>query len=225
MSERTDASEALERLAWSLNYHEGESISVNKLAKKTDLSWATAKKYTQVLERLSRIAPEVNREDDGVSVGSVGDNLACIRDRPETQVIVYLIIHAENKGGSIEPLPIEDHRDVLNRYDATIDHLVDIGWIEINGEQNTIRLTPSGVAQAGQARSKLRNTDLDSPSYGRIIDKGDIVRTSNTHTQSNWATGDYMTDEPSQDTDVEASVGYDSKDYQSSETSDNWIRA
>lgn len=225
MPERTDASEALERLAWTLNYHEDESISVNKLAEKTNLSWATAKKYTQVLERLSRIAPEIKREDEGISVSSVGDNLACIRDRPETQLIVYLITHAENSGSSVESIPIEDHRDVLDRYEATIDHLEDIGWIARDDDEDTIRLTPAGVAQAGQARSKLRNTDVEPPSYGRIIDKGEIVQVRDTEAQSYWASGDYTTDRSTQGTDTGRAVSHKFNDYQSGSTSDNWIPA
>jgi len=225
MSERTDASEAIERLAWTLNYHEDEPVSVNKLAEKTNLSWATTKKYTQVLERLSRIAPGIKRADNGIAVNSVGDNLACIRDRPETQLIVYLIIHAENKGNSIDPIPIGEHRDVLNRYEATIDYLEDVGWIAIDSEENTIRLTPSGVAQAGQARSKIRNTDIELPSYGRIVEKGDIIQTSDANAQSYWASGDYATDRATQASGVKKSVGYNSDGYQSDSASDNWIPA
>lgn len=225
MKERTDASDALERLAWTLNYHENEPVSVNKLAEKTNLSWATAKKYTQVLERLSRISPGIKLGEDGISVNSVGENLASIRDRPETQLIVYLIIHAENNGGSVEPISIDEHRDVLDRYPTTIDNLEDIGWIAINDQEGTIQLTPAGVAQAGQARSKLRNTDIELPSRTQIVEKGDIVRTRATDTTSEWASGDYKKNRTTHGAMGGASATYNTGEYQSDGTSENWISA
>jgi len=223
MSERTDPSDALERLAWTLNYREGETLSVNELANKTDLSWATAKKYTQLLERLSRISPSIETTDDGVSVNSVGDNLACIRDRPETQLIVYLLTHAEFAGGAREPFSIENHRDVLSRYEETLSRLQDIGWVEVDENENTIRLTPTGLSQAGPARSKLRNTNVESPSVVEVADKGEIIRTSDAATKSNWASGDYATDQTTQGTGIGSSPSYNN-DFESANSSDNWSR-
>lgn len=215
MTERTEASVALERLAWTLNFHEGETVSVNKIAEKTNLSWATANKYIQVLERLSRIAPELSRDDSGVLVKSVGDNLASIHNRTEIQLIVYLIIHAENKGGSIEPILIEEHTDVLARYDTTIERLLEIGWIEVNNEENSIRLTPAGAAQAGQARSKLRNTDVKTTSFDGIVKKKNVIRLGDIDIPPRWASGDFASESTSQGTGAQTSSGYNPGEYQS----------
>ncbi|WP_143416485.1 hypothetical protein [Halobacterium hubeiense] len=188
MEERTNASEALERLAWTLNFHEDGLISVNKVAEKTDLSWATAKKYTQLLERLSRIAPEVEDVDEGIEVRSIGRTLASLRGQKEPQLLVYLITQAENKGKSTDPISIATHQDVLSRYEETISELREIGWVNVEEESDTISLTPTGVAQAGQIRSQIRNIDSDRSGFGTVVASDDTIIVGNAGDPAPWTT-------------------------------------
>jgi len=186
MDERTNASEALERLAWTLNFHDGGPVSVNNIAEKTNLSWATAKKYTQLLERLSRIAPEVKDSDEGIEVRSVGRTLAGLRGQREAQLLVYLITQAENKGKSTESIAIATHQDVLSRYEEIISELQEVGWVNIDEESGTINLTPTGVAQAGQTRSQLRNTESNRSVFGTIVAPDDTVIVGNANGPAPW---------------------------------------
>lgn len=167
MSSRTDAENALERLAWTLNFHRGESISINKLANKTGLSWATAQKYTTLLEVLNRIAPRISVGEDGVTVRNVGENLKSLQKQKDLQLLIYLLTHAEIEGGPMEPLEIEEHSDVFRKYPETIEELKQLGWIEHS--TSTIKLAPVGVAIAGPARSRVRDSGIeDTPKTEEI---------------------------------------------------------
>ncbi|WP_256288279.1 MULTISPECIES: winged helix-turn-helix domain-containing protein [Halobacteriales] len=156
---RTNPSEALERLAWTLNYPRRDPISINELAEKTDLSWATTQKYVQLLETLGRIGPKITIDEDGVVPQQLGENLHDIRDQKDMQLIIYLYTHANIQGSPTEPLDVEKHSEVLEHYDEVIDELAEFGWIELTEE--TIQLTPEGVSIAAPAQSRIRDNDLD----------------------------------------------------------------
>lgn len=155
---RTNPSEALERLAMTLNYPRREAISINELSEKTNLSWATTRKYVQLLETLGRIAPKITVDENGVTPQEMGENLDDIRDQEDIQLIVYLFTHANIEGSPTAPLDIEDHNDVLAQYEETIQELAQLGWIKRNEE--TIQLTPEGISIAGPAYSRIRNKDI-----------------------------------------------------------------
>lgn len=176
MSSRTNPSDALERLAWTLNYHRGETVSINHLAELTDLSWATTQKYTQLLETLARIAPKVTVDTNGVTVDDIGTNLSSIWEQKDIQLIVYLLVHADIKGGPTEQLDYNEHYTVLHQYEQTIDRLEELGWLKRSGD--AIQLTPKGVSIAGPARSKLRNTDTSrgKPTDGKGYRKPPISK-------------------------------------------------
>lgn len=156
---RTNPSEALERLSMTLSYPRREPISINELSEKTDLSWATTKKYVKLLETLGRIAPKVSVNENGVTPKEVGENLYDIGDQEDIQLVIYLFTHSKIQGSPAAPLDVEDHRDVLGQYEGTIDELVELGWIEHTGD--SISLTPEGVSIAGPAYSRIRNKDID----------------------------------------------------------------
>jgi DNA-binding transcriptional regulator YhcF (GntR family) len=158
MNDRTEPTDAIERLAWALNYHQGESISTNKLAKKTGLSWATTKKYVQLLEVLNRIEPDIEVNSDGIMVKKIGDNLGNLKTEKDIQLAIYILQHANIEGETDDTIDKERHAGVLEKYDNTIEELESIGWIATTDE--TIRITPEGAAIAGPAKSKYRNTDL-----------------------------------------------------------------
>ena len=173
MNERTSPSDALERLAWHLNYHAGETVSLNRLSKTTDLSWATVQKYTQLLEALDRITPRVSVTSEGIEVRDRGRNLSRISSMKDIELAIYILIHAEINGGPTEPLSVDDHSEVLEHYGDTIKQLDDIGWIEHNNGE--IRLTPQGIAIAGPARSELRNQDASAKENQIVLQRSRIV--------------------------------------------------
>lgn len=198
MESRTDASEALERLAWALNYQGEEAVSVNELADRTGLSWATTKKYTQLLEVMSRIAPEVNTEDDGITTNKIGKNMESIRREQDQQLLLYLLVHAEANNNPTESIDIGQHESVLGDYEETIEHLCSLGWIERDSNAGTIRLTPRGVSIAGSVRSELRNTDIERPSAQDPTQAEVWVDTHNQVDQKiGWPKADYSDATPS----------------------------
>lgn len=197
MESRTDASEALERLAWALNYQGEEAVSVNELADRTGLSWATTKKYTQLLEVLSRIAPEVKTEDDGITINKIGKNMESIRRERDQQLLLYLLVHAEANDGPTEPLDISQHQSVLSDYEETIDHLCDLGWIERDTDAGTIQLTPKGTSIAGSVRSELRNTDIEHPSTETATQAEVWVDTQQVDQKIGWPRASYSDATPS----------------------------
>lgn len=148
----------------TLNYPRREPISINKLSEKTDLSWATTKKYVQLLETLGRISPKISVDENGVTAKELGDNLHDIRDQDDIQLLIYLFTHARMQGSPTGPLDIEEHIDVLDQYEETIRDLDELGWIEHTDD--AISLTPEGVSIAGPAHSRIRNKDIDTgPKY------------------------------------------------------------
>ncbi|MFK5604768.1 hypothetical protein [Haloferax volcanii] len=159
MSQRTEPTDAIERIAWALNFHSGESVSVNKLAEETDLSWATTKKYAKLLETVSRITPTFSSGDDGIAVKSVGKNLRQLRGQKDIQLLLYVLTQAENSGGPTEAIKISKNADVLSDYEAEIHELHELGLLECDTESGTIRLQPEGIGMVGPVRSQVRNTN------------------------------------------------------------------
>ncbi len=157
MSSRTEPTDAIERLAWALNYHQGDSISTNELANKTGLSWATTKKYTQLLEVLNRISPDIDVSNDGITVNQIGENLDNLKQEKDLQLAIYILQHASINGESDDTIVKEHHSNVLDKYSSTIKELEDNEWIECTDD--TIRITPKGASVAGPARSEYRNTN------------------------------------------------------------------
>lgn len=185
MSSRTEPTDAIERLAWALNYHQGDSISINELADKTGLSWATTKKYSQLLEVLNRISPDIDASSDGITVNKIGDNLDNLQQEKDLQLAIYILQHASINGESDDEIAKERHSDVLEKYSSTIEDLEENGWIECTDE--TIRITPKGASVAGPARSEYRNADQKKSTVVpevKFIDPGDWNEASSAGTNA-----------------------------------------
>lgn len=159
MSGRTSPTDVLERLAWHLNYHVGEKISTNSVAESTDLHWATVKKYSKCLEIIQKIAPHISVEQDGIKIGTQSGLVSELMEAPTTALAVYILNHAEDKGGSTEPLSTSNHSEVLDRYSDTVEKMESLGWISRSGDG--VQLTPLGVGIAGPARSKVVNAQVN----------------------------------------------------------------
>ena len=162
---RTNPSEAIERLAMTLNFPRREPLSINELSEKTGLSWATTQKYVQLLETLGRIAPKVSVDEEGVTPLELGANIYDIQDQKDIRLVIYLFAHAKIEGSPTASLDIEDHSDVLDQYKPVIDELEQIGWIERT--EDTIQLTPEGVSIAGPAYSRIKNQTLETSTNTR----------------------------------------------------------
>lgn len=153
MATRTGAVDALERLAWVLNYHTGETVSINQLATETNLSWATTRKYSSLLERLGTIAPSVSISDEGVSVESVGPVITSMGPQRDRLALLYLFTAAKAQGGLTEELDVSDHEAVLSSFPDELASLETHGLIERT--DGGISLTPAGVSVVAPMRSKL----------------------------------------------------------------------
>jgi len=176
MSERTSPEDAMERIAWHLNYHEGEKVSLNQVSEATDLSWATIQKYTKALEVLNRISPELSVEEDGISVGKMSGNMGRLSDKKNVSVVVYVMLHAEIEGGVTKEISADEHADFFTKHEEEITELKRIGWLEET--ENGVKLTQKGIRIAGQAKSEVRNTDVskDRPETGKVaVDEGGKV--------------------------------------------------
>ena len=160
MSQRTEPTDAIERIAWALNFHSGESVSINRLAEDTDLSWATVKKYTSLLETVSRITPAFDSDNDGIFVKGVGQNLRHLRGQNDLRLLLYIFFQAEISGGPTAPIEISKHSDVLGKFQDEMQELHDLDLIEYDRESDTIRLKPEGIGMIGPVRSEIRNSDL-----------------------------------------------------------------
>lgn len=156
MGERTDPSEALERVAWFLNYHEGDSLSINQIAEATNLSWATAHKYVHTLERLDRISPEITSESGEVTVDERAPAINELFRDEAFALTIFIFDRALSQGDNVttvveyEPIAdaFDDHEDLLNQIDS-------LGWVEQSSDG--VCLTPQGVRVAGPARSRITN--------------------------------------------------------------------
>lgn len=179
MGQRTEPSDAIERIAWALNFHSGESISVNRLAEDTNLSWATVKKYSTLLETVSRITPAFDSSNDGIFVKGVGQNLRHLRGQNDLRLLLYILFQAEISGGPTEPIKISEHSDVLRRYEDKIDELHDLNLIEYDRESDTIQLQPEGIGMVGPVRSEIRNTNPIKTGKSSELDPNVVGRWDN----------------------------------------------
>lgn len=174
MAQRTAPTDALERLAWMLTFHEGDTVSVNHLAETCGMSWATTRKYSQLLEVLSNIAPSVTVTDDGISVSAIATPLRAIEEQSDLAVLLYLLTVADAKGDLLIPIELSTHEPVLSRYGDTLDSLADNGLVSLTDE--TVSLTPSGVSMSAPIRAKLRAgvmSPVEIPPNPRIVKEED----------------------------------------------------
>ncbi|WP_165397022.1 hypothetical protein [Natrinema hispanicum] len=147
----------MERIAWHLNYCSDETVPINKIAEETGLSWATARKYAQAIETQQKIAPKIEIDDKGVTVGRKSSAVTRLFANTTRAIAVYLLNNAELKGGATQPLSFEEHSEVLENHTESVEKMEALGWVELlEGE---IRLTPLGVQIAGSERSKVKNTE------------------------------------------------------------------
>lgn len=193
MASRTGPVDALERLAWVLNVHHGETVSINQLAAESNLSWATARKYSSLLERLGTIAPSISVSDKGVSVESVGPAIMSMGPQRDRLALLYLLTAAEAHGGLSEPVDRSDHEAVLSSFVEELASLETHGLIERTDE--TISLTPAGVSVVAPMRSKLVANGPSQPSTAtyanhllnpRQIDDGDWDGWGTEEDDSEW---------------------------------------
>lgn len=159
MSDRTSPRDALERLAWHLNFHHEETVSLNRLAEATDLSWATVRKYVEALETQQRVAPQISLTDDGVEVGDRSELVAGLFDDKVDALAVYLLVNARRDGNATNPIDKETHSPVLDRYQDALEELKRHGMVEDTDEG--LRLTPKGVRAAGPRASDITSGERD----------------------------------------------------------------
>lgn len=157
MSERTSPTDALERLSWALNTSTDGPQSLNELAKRASLSWATAKKYLQVIEMIQKIAPKISVKNDGVHIGERSRMMEDMFEDSAVALTTYLFVQAESKENPAQPMDLDVCTGLDEEFIDTLSQLEALEWASIS--DNEIRLTPMGIQVAGPARSELNNTD------------------------------------------------------------------
>lgn len=172
MAERTSPEDALELICWHLNYRQGETLSLNEVAEATGLSWATVHKYVHALETLQNLAPRITTDADGVHVGARTGPMNELFSEGASALAVYLLIHARPEEDATRPLAWADHAPTLAKYAGQLDKMESLGWIE--RDEDTIRLTPTGVRIAGPAYSEVKNATPMEGDLRRYRHRGEI---------------------------------------------------
>jgi len=150
MGTRTSPEDAVKRIAWELNFHKGEEASLNEIAELTDLSWATVKKYVDLIEDLQKITPEMAVSTEGVRSGERTEILEDVLSEPEQALAVYILLQAESNGEATAQVDVGTVRNVAER-PGLLTEMERLGWI--NRSDDSVQLTPIGVKIAGKARS------------------------------------------------------------------------
>jgi len=148
----------MERIAWELNFHQGEEVSLNQLAESTDLSWATVRKYIQLLEDIQKIAPQIEFSEEGVYPGQRTQIVEDTFSNPESALVVYILIHSEIQGGATKEVDIQELEKAIEDTDV-LKRMEQLGWIERSEDQ--VRLTSLGLRIAGKTRSKIESHTRD----------------------------------------------------------------
>jgi hypothetical protein len=151
--DRTSPADALELLAWHLNYFPGQPLSMNELANATGLAWATVRKYAQLLETLEKITPEVRILKGKAQVEDRNRIMTELFRRPLPAAALYLLIHGRAKGDPLGPFSLPEHPAFASQFSETLQRLVKLGLAQAQGD--VIRLTPAGATLAEDARNEI----------------------------------------------------------------------
>lgn len=173
MPERTDPPDALRRLSWCLNFHKGETVSLNQVSKSTGLAWATVKKYTQAIEGIQRIAPSIRSTADGIEVGSQNIALVDLFEEPTRALAVYLLVQSQENGDATKEIELEDHAHLFEKHSEALEKMGSLGWIELTDE--SVSLTPLGVSIAGPIYSEISNGHRNDEKLRKYHGKGSIM--------------------------------------------------
>lgn len=173
MPERTNPPDALKRLSWYLNFHKGETVSLNQVSRSTGLAWATVKKYTQAIERVQRIAPSIRSTTDGIQVGSQNVALGDLFEQPTRALAVYLLVQSQENGDATEEIELADHEHLFEEHSEALEKMESLGWIDLNEEY--VSLTPLGVSIAGPIYSEITNGNREDEYLRTYQRKGSIL--------------------------------------------------
>lgn len=157
MPQRTSPTDALERLSWALNTSTDGPQSLNELAGKASLSWATARKYIQTIETIQKIAPKIAVEKEGVHVGERSRMMEDLFEDPAVALTTYLFVQAKSRNNPSQPMDLDVCSGLDEEFSDTLSQLEDLGWVSISDGE--IKLTPKGIQVAGPAHSEINNTD------------------------------------------------------------------
>ncbi|WP_231183527.1 hypothetical protein [Haladaptatus sp. DYF46] len=170
MPARTDPIEALERVSWYLNYHSGETLPLNRVAKATGLAWATVQKYTKAIETIQQLAPQISTDKEGIKVGRRTESMDDLLSDPAPALAVYLFVHAQQKGSPLEQLKFSEHGNTLDT--EILEKMESLGWIEMTGE--SVQLTSLGVQIAGPIYSSIQDGQRSKDVLKVDRNKGEI---------------------------------------------------
>jgi hypothetical protein len=156
--DRASPPDALELIAWHLNYFPGQSLSINEISNATGLAWATVRKYTQLLALLEQVAPRVRIVNGKANLEDRNPVMGEFFQRPLPAVALYVLLHAKARGDPLGGIDYADHGSFASQYNESLKKLVELGLAEQNGRM--LRLTPAGAALADDARLEILTHDV-----------------------------------------------------------------
>jgi len=144
--EKTPPDQALEALAWHLNFFPGEKLSINETGKATGIAWATARKYARLLSMLSKLAPETQIDRSGIHVQKRASAVEDLLENPMQASALYIFLHARLRGDASQAILWADHPQLERILEKGLKHLFVLGLAE--QDERELRLTPAGIALA-----------------------------------------------------------------------------
>lgn len=151
-----DSREAIVQVSWYLNFRQDEDVSIEEIAESTGLEWGRVHNCVNTLQKIQRLTPSVNYEDQ-VSVGSSGGLDTDALEDEAYECLMYIFTMKKYKEDIMEPISVSEHSILSDREDG-IEDAVEIGWLERQGG-GSVCLTPEGVGVAGPSHSRIENLD------------------------------------------------------------------
>ena len=141
---RTGSTQALEILAWHLNFFPNDELSINEISKSTGLAWATVKKFSEAMELISNISPTIMNTKDGIKINSRAKIFEDIFTDDLRTAAFYLFMSAKASGKVTNQIILDEHARFRSRYEATIQKLIDLELVR--QVANGVQLTAAGLA-------------------------------------------------------------------------------
>lgn len=161
---RTGSIEALEILAWHLNFFPEEELSINEISGSTGLAWATVKKFSEAMELINNISPTMVNTKNGIRISGRARIFEEIFTDDLRTAVFYLFLTAKASGKVTNKIMLEKHDRFKSRYESSIQKLIDLDLLKQTDDG--VRLSPAGIALSSDIYSwineKLSQTNSES---------------------------------------------------------------
>jgi hypothetical protein len=155
---RTGSIEALEILAWHLNFFPEEELSINEISRSTGLAWATVKKFSEAMELINNISPTMVNTKNGIKISSRARIFEEIFTDDLRTAAFYLFLTAKASGKVTNKIMLEKHDRFKSRYEASIQKLIDLDLLKQTDDG--VRLSAAGIALSSDMYSWINEKML-----------------------------------------------------------------